>query len=174
MNGFILRAWAGAGLAGAVLTAVGCNPYYHNVVDPCWPERYNYMARAETNEGMANQVRNGHVLDQTVFSNQFELGTDRLTPGGLERLVYLARRRPAPDPVVYVQSAAVPELVFNPAAPDRFVKDRNDLNAQRVAAVQKFLDAEMAGTGVGFTVLVHNPANPGIPGVPANNAVGLW
>src|SRR5207253_1802774 len=58
--------------------------------------------------------------------------------------------------------------------PQKFVKDREDLNRERIAAVQKFLNAETAGTGLVYTVLVHNPADPGIAGVPANNAVSQW
>src|SRR5205823_5606409 len=72
----------------------------------------------------------------------------------------------------YIQSAQ--DLAYDPANPDKFIKDREDLNRSRIAAVQKFLNAETAGTGLTYTVLVHNPADPGIPAVPVNNAVSLF
>ena len=75
--------------------------HYRDLVDPCYPERYNYQARQEVVASYTPQVQNGHVLDQTVWNYDFEAGTDRLTGGGLEHLAYLARRRPQPDPVVY-------------------------------------------------------------------------
>ena len=76
-----------------MLTAVGCCPYYHNVVDPCYPERYNYMSRTETNQGFISQIQNGHALDQTVWNAQFDAGTAKLTAGGRDHLIYLVRRR---------------------------------------------------------------------------------
>ncbi len=175
MKGFIAKAVGGLCLSGGMLTAVGCCPYYHNVVDTCYPERYNNMARNEVNEGMIAQIHNGHALDQTLWNAQFETGekgpTAKLTAGGRDRLVYLVRRRPAPDTVVYIQTA---QDISYDGDVDKYVKAREELNRDRVASVQKFLNAEAAGTGMNFTVLVHNPADPGIPGRKANSAVGLW
>src|SRR5207249_4790596 len=153
MKGFIAKTLSGLCLSGGLLTAAGCFPYYHNVVDPCWPERYNGMARVEANQGFITQIQNGHVLDQTLWNGQFERGTSRLTEGAREHLVYLVRRRPVPDTVVYVQSAQ--DLAYDAAAQDKFIRDREDLNRDRIAAVQKFLNAETAGTGLTYTVLVH-------------------
>src|SRR5207302_10413450 len=65
-----------------------------DLVDPCWPERYNYAARCEVNAAMAPQVQNGHILDQTVYDSMFECGTDRLHKAGIDHLIYLAERRP--------------------------------------------------------------------------------
>src|SRR4051812_19110825 len=39
-----------------------------DLYDPCWPERYNTLARRSVNHAMAPQVMNGHVLDQTVWN----------------------------------------------------------------------------------------------------------
>ena len=86
MKGFITRA---AGLVAGAAAVAGGGCYYRDVVDPCWPERYNYVARQEVNAAFAPQVQNGHVLDQTVWNYDFEEGTDRLTAGGLERVAYL-------------------------------------------------------------------------------------
>src|SRR5262245_48731871 len=65
-----------------------------DLYDRCYPERYNNLARREVNLAFTPQVQNGHVLDQTVWNHHFEPGTDKLTPGGLAQLQYIARRRP--------------------------------------------------------------------------------
>lgn len=172
MKGFITKAWQGLCVSGGLLAVAGCLPCYHNVVDTCYPERYNAMARSEVNGAFGTQVQNGHVLDQTMWNFYFEPGTARLTPGGVDHLIYLARRRPAPDTTVYVQTAQ--DVAYNPAAPDQMAKARATLDAERAAAVQRFLGAETAGTPLAFNVLVHNPSTVGIAGVPANNAVRIW
>src|SRR5437660_186226 len=102
MNGIIARSVAAVCLAGGTMTALGGCYGYHDLVDPCYPQRYEYAARTEVRESFAPQVANGHVLDQTVWNWQFESGTAVLTPAGMEHLAYLARRRPAPDPTIYL------------------------------------------------------------------------
>src|SRR5437763_3401242 len=141
MKGFVGKAVALLGWAGA-LAGGGCC-HYRDLVDPCYPERYVYQARAETNAAFAPQVSNGHVLDQTIWNYHFDPGTDRLTPGGLEHLAYLARRRPAPDPVVYLQTAH--DLGYDPAKSEELSNARDDLDKKRKLAINKFLLAETAG-----------------------------
>src|SRR5258708_5901491 len=104
MNGVIRNVVLALCSAGGLAAAQGCY-HYRDVVDPCYPQRYENAARQEVNGAFAPQVNNGHVLDQTVWTYYFEAGTDRLTPGGQEHLAYLARRRPYPDPVIYLQTA---------------------------------------------------------------------
>jgi hypothetical protein len=137
----------------------------------------------EVLEGFGAQVSNGHILDQTVWNFHFEPGRDRLTRGGMEHLAYLARRRPCPDPVVYLQTAQDPEIVveetsekvvkvgYDPATPEKFVEARCDLNARRTAAVQKYLTAYCAGRNVNWDVIVHDPADVGISTIPMGLAV---
>jgi hypothetical protein len=139
------------------------------VVDPCWPQRYNLAARYETNAAFAPQVQNGQVLDQTVWNYHFELNSDKLTPSGLEKLAYLARRRPQPDPVVYLQTAQ--DVFYDAANPDKLAENRQDLDGRRVAAVQKFLNAQTAGRHVDFQVLVHDPADVSISATYVNAAI---
>src|SRR5436305_105569 len=67
---------------------------YRKWGDPCYPERYNHMARAEVLAPFAQQVYNGHVLNQTIYNWYFEAGTDKLTPAGIEKLNSIARTRP--------------------------------------------------------------------------------
>lgn len=137
--------------------------WYRSIVDPCYPERYNYMSRTLVNAAMAPQVHNGHVLDQTVWNYFFEPGSDRLTTAGLSHLAYVARRRPAPDPVVYLQTAQ--DVIYDPAQPDKLMANRLILNQKRAQAVQAFLTAQ---TGCAFAVAVHDPAEVGLAAIPVN------
>jgi hypothetical protein len=155
-------------LAGGLALACGCE-HYRNLVDPCWPERYTYAARHNLNEAFATQAYNGHVLDQTVWNYHFEPGKDVLTPGGLEHLAYLARRRPAPDAVVYLQTAQ--DIPYDQAAPDRFVEQRNTLDQRRAEVIRKYLLAQTANRPVDFQVVVHDPAEPGQAATPVGFAI---
>jgi hypothetical protein len=168
MKGFIGKTLTTVSLAGGLALAPGCASY-HDCVDPCYPERYEAVARQETLAFFAPQVRNGHVLDQTVFNTEFEPGTDVLTPAGMEHLAYLARRRPCPDPVVFVQTAQ--DVPYDPAAPDKFVDGRRQLDLSRATAVKKYLFAVTADQGMTFSVLVHNPPDVGVSAIPDNVAV---
>ena len=169
MKGFISKTMTLALACGGLALAGGCESY-RSIVDPCYPERYEYQARREVVGAIAPQVLNGHVLDQTVWNYQFELGSDRLTPGGMEHLGFLARRRPAPDPNVYVQTAQ--DVTYDPKAPDRFAEARANLDNRRVQAVQNYLMAQTAGRHLTFDVTVHDPNDVGLGAVPVGVAVG--
>src|SRR5688572_8563886 len=101
MNGFIRKTMAGLCLTTGVASLTGCY-CYRQLVDPCWPERYNYTSRHSVNDTFGAQAHNGHVLDQTIWSYMFEVDvdlekktnkpTDRLSPAGQEHLKYLVRR----------------------------------------------------------------------------------
>lgn len=165
MNRFIKRtvamAWCGA-------AAAGCNTL-QEVVDPCYPERYEFASRRETLAALSPQVQNGHVLDQTVWNFYFDQGTDRLTASGLDHLAYVARRRPHPDPVLYLQTAQ--DVSYNPANPEKLVQDRRELDEKRIKAIKSFLGAQTAGRPVEFQVLIHDPADTSLSGVGIGNAV---
>jgi hypothetical protein len=168
MKGFIVKTVTAVCFAGGGLTAAGC---YREIVDPCYPQRYEYAARQDVKASFAPQVHNGHVLDQTVWNYHFEPGTAILNPGGLDHLAYLARRRPCPDPMIYLQVAQ--DIPYDPAAPDKYVEARNNLDAKRMQAIQDFLTAETAGRPVAFTVVRHDPGDPSISAYPMLNAVRL-
>ena len=108
MNGVITkRMWAKALLlacGGVSLAGAGCYEY-KELVDPCYPMRYEYMARKEVQAAFAAQVNRGHMLDQTVWNYHFDAGTDRLNAMGLDHLASLARRLPQPDTLLFVQTA---------------------------------------------------------------------
>src|SRR5689334_10434362 len=101
MKGLIGKAVAVLGCASALAGMGGCD-HYRDVVDPCYPQRYWYQSRENVHAAFAPQVRNGHVLDQTVWNYHFEEGTDKLTAGGQAQLNYIARRRPMADPCVFL------------------------------------------------------------------------
>ena len=161
MNGFIRKAAAvlccAAGVGG-----LGCYTY-RDLVDPCYPERYNFQARKEVVASYSPQIQNGHVLDQTVWNYDFEAGSDKLTGGGLEHLAYMARRRPAPDTTVYLQTAQ--DVAYDPAKSDELATKRQDIDAKRVVAIQKFLNAQTNGRRGEFTVLIHDPTEVGVTGI---------
>jgi hypothetical protein len=167
MKGFINKSVLTLGCTGALAALQGCE-CYHNIVDPCYPERYNYAARQELKEALGAQVYNGHVLEQTIWNHDFEAGTDRLTPGGMDHLAYLARRRPAVDPVIYLQTAQ--DVAYDqgdatkPAKPntDKFIESRNDLNSRRTKSIEAYLAAQTSGRDVKFEVKVHDPPEVGI------------
>ena len=169
MKGLISRAAAVLCLAAGFGSFTGCTAY-RDCVDPCWPERYNSVARHSTNELFANQVNNGHILNQTVWNSHFEAGTDRLTPGGLEHLGYLSRVRPHADPHLYLQTAHdLPP--YDGAAPEKYEAARAELDAKRRVAVLKFLGAETAGRPMPFVVDVHDAAPPGLAAPPVATTI---
>ena len=157
MKGFIAKAVLFGTAAGG---AVGCFGY-REIVDPCYPQRYEYAARHEVTAALAPQVQNGHILDQTVWNYHFEPGTDRLNAGGIDHLARLARTRPQPDPMVYMQTAQ--DVIYDAGAPDKMTEVRNDLDAKRIAAVQHFLSAQTASRALTFQVQIHDPSEVGIP-----------
>jgi hypothetical protein len=163
MKGLIPRAAAVLCLA-AGLASAGCWQWkYYQCVDPCYPERYDAMARDEVNASMAAQVNNGHVLDQTVWNWEFEPGTDKLTPGGQYELAILARRRPHPDCKIFLQTAQ--DVAYDPMAPDVMVVKRNDLDTRRVQSILHYLNAQTAARPVPWDVTVHDPGEVGLTAV---------
>jgi uncharacterized membrane protein YgcG len=166
----------GLGLGGAQPASANCCKN-KDLYDHCWPERYNNLAQREVNLAFTPQVQNGHVLDQTIWNWHFEKGTDKLTPGGMAQLQYIARRRPQPDCTVYMATAL--DLAYDPCCPDRYCGANQELNALRVAAIQKYLVALNCGRPMDFQVLVHDPADVTInsgnqPGInPVTNGLNL-
>jgi hypothetical protein len=170
MKGLIAKVLAGVCSTG-LLALTGCTEAYDCLVDPCYPQRYEAMSRHEVNEAMAPQMMNGHILDQTVWDEHFEFGTDKLTVGGQEHLKVIARRRPHADPVVFLQAAQ--DVAYDPAHTDAYVRARAELNDKRVQAVQTFLAAYTAACPVDFRVVVHDAPEVGQSAVPIARSVLL-
>jgi hypothetical protein len=129
---------------------------YH---DPCYPERYNHAARQAVLAPFAQQVHNGNVLHQTIYTYQFEDGSDKLTPAGMAKLDSIARARPV-DPKLFIQAAT--DLPLTDANAGKIVELRSELDAKRAASIQKYLASVPTYGPVNYEIHVHNPATPGI------------
>lgn len=170
MNGFITRTAAGLSLGTALTILAGCVSY-RQVVDPCWPERYNALARGSVNQALNAQAWNGHILDQTVWDYFFThdpktgLPTDVLNEAGQAHLSYLARRRPVPDLHLYLQTAQ--DLSYQPSAPERLITARAELNTRRIEAIQKYMNVQLAPCGITtpVEVAVFDPAPVGVSAI---------
>jgi uncharacterized membrane protein YgcG len=173
MNGFIPRTVLGLGLG--LCSLAGCAGY-REIVDPCWLERYNAMARQSVEDATNVQAANGHILDQTIWNYHFEhdktgLATDKLNAAGIEHLTYISRRRPAPDTHLFLATAQdIPGLADR--ATDKALAERNDLNNRRIASIQRFLAIQTGGQG-GYNIEVHDPAEVGIAAVPITGSTRL-
>ncbi len=159
----------GRGGPGATPTAQEMTGCSNQLYDPCYPQRYWNLASREVNRAMSPQVLNGHVLDQTVWNQFFEPGTDHLTPGGMAHLQYLSRRRPSPDTTIYLATAM--DLTYDPACPERYCGARQELDSLRAAAIQKFLVGLNCGRPTEFQVCVHDPANVSVSALPVSSSV---
>ena len=159
-------------LAMATFTvAVGCVPY-RNMVDPCWPERYSFTAKREVIEAFAPQVQNGHILDQTMWNYDFDKGSDVLNPMGQAKLEYMVRRRPFPDPNVYLATAH--DLVYDPNNPESYGQSRRTLDTKRVIAIRNYLQAQMVGRPMNFEIMIHDPFEVGQPSEAAAQSMHAW
>jgi hypothetical protein len=166
--GKMTKLLSGAVLAGGVLAA-GCHHAgghggkdreWHG--DPCWPDRYSNEARKLQVASFEPQVLNGHILDQTIWNQHFEAGTDKLNAAGMDKLDQLARRRPAPDTRVFLQTAR--DLAYNPEKPGDYSTKRSELDVKRASAIKQYLETSLTGRPSKFEVEVHDPAMPGIDG----------
>lgn len=172
MKGLITKTAACLALALGLGVLTGC-VCYRNLVDPCWPERYNHAARQTVRDVFNEQGNNGHIIDQTVWNYMFEVDpktgnpTERLAPAGMAHLNYLIRRRPSPDPKVFLQTAQdIPGFGFMPV--DKAAAARADLDNRRVQSIQNYLAMQMAGRthAVAFDIAVHDPAPVGLAALP--------
>ena len=176
MNGFIKKAVAGLCL-GMTALAGGCCCRYREIVDPCWPERYNYMARYEVLDTLNAQAHNGHVLDQTIFNWEFESDprtgapTAVLNPAGLSHLQYIYRRMPVPDGRVFLQTAQ--DIKYDAANPEKVMAIRADMDAKRQQAIHNYLAFSTGGRGgADYQVMVIDPGDPGMSALPVGGGQG--
>ena len=179
MNGFLRKTLSalclGSG-AAAVLGSVGCAGY-RDVVDPCWPERYNLEARQVINQTFDTQAHNGHVLDQTIWNYDFERDekgqpTDRLNALGMDKIGYIVRRRPVPDGKVYLQTAN--DIFVKAEEIEAMPQKRQELDARRIQTIQRVLAAQMVGRNqpVSWDICVHDASEVGQPSSIAGGALG--
>jgi len=120
---------------------------------------------------------NGRIIDQTIWTYYFDPGVATITTEGREHIKSLLQRRPAPDTTIYLATAQeFRDLTYDPAAPEKFVEKRSELNTQRAQELQKYLLAQTAGRNLCFQIVVHDPAEVGheLRTIPVNNAVLSW
>lgn len=159
-------AWAGALLG--VLSVTGCYGTFHELVDPCYPERYNCKAREEVNDLRATQVQNGLIYEQTMFVHHFNPASETLHPGGVAHLERLANRRPVPETTIYLQSAQnTYDLDYK--KPEEYASKRKELDEKRKKEIEGYL--KMERPDVAFTVVLSNPAKVGLSGAEGRSAI---
>ncbi len=167
MKGFIRQTTAVVAFGSLLFAGVGCY-HYRELVDPCWPERYNSLARQSVRDLHNAQADKGHVLDQTIWNYHFEIDpktgapTDHLNAMGIEHLKHLSRKLPAPDPQLYLQNAQDVPYAAN-VAPEKLVAQRNQLNDRRAKAIEKFLSTQTAVRPASYQVAVHDFAPTSYP-----------
>ena len=171
----MMRAAAAAAILTSGLGSIGCvstgggargeghgpiGDHWRNAADPCYPERYNHAARQAVIAPFAQQVHNGHALNQTVWNYYFEAGTDKLTSAGMEKLDSIARTRPG-DAKLYIQASRDLSLTADNAG--KIADLRTDLDVKRAVAIQKYMGTQPAiGGAVAYEVYVHDAPTPGI------------
>ena len=164
-----VRAAATAMLVMGGLTAVGCATAERPSVQDkfqslngnnCWPERPSYLARESVLHPFEVQANNAAVLDGVINNNDFDTGSDKLNGVGRDKLNRLARKMPAPDSRVYLQTAA--DVAYDPASPDKVVAARAELDMKRSQAILGYLATRPNTRGVAFDVQAIDVADPGV------------
>ncbi len=168
MNGFIKKAVAGSCLSLSLGLVIGCD-HYRDLIDPCWMERYDYMARQSVRDMLNVQADRGHMLEQTIWNYHFEADpktggpTDRLNAAGLAVLQHIARTLPAPDPQLFVQNAQ--DIPYSEgASAEKLIAQRDQLNRRRIDAVHRFLATQVVThPGMNYQVALHDFTPTGAP-----------
>ena len=160
------------------LSSIGCagrgdrptvQERYADLVDPCWPERYNAEARKPVMQTMGAQVANGRDIDHTLWNYHFEQGTEVLNPAGRAKIDYLMRRRPVVDNRIVLQTAR--DLSFDPTKADHLANSRAELDAKRNNSIQQYVTASTSGRGVSVDVTIKDPADLYMDATGPSNAV---
>lgn len=162
-----VRAAAAAIVMAGGLGSVGCvhrtgstgDGAHGNWIDPSWPDRYNYAARQAVIAPFAQQVANGHFINQVVWNWYFEPGTDTLNGAGMEKLDSIARSTPNPDTKLFIQTSR--DLGVTPDNMAKVGALRDDLTARRAAAVQRYM-ATQPGPTVVYEISVVDMPTPGV------------
>ncbi|MCS7166989.1 MAG: hypothetical protein RMI91_10165 [Gemmatales bacterium] len=140
---------------------------FHDLADPCRLPRYSALARAYVSAPIVHQTTNGVALEQTVWNSHFRPGSSELTAAGRAHLDRLARRQPEPVRHVFVQAAH--DLPLERGKEEAWAQQRQELDRQRVDAVQAYLKA--VRPEITFHVAVHDPPEVGSHGQEAQQAI---
>lgn len=138
----------------------GAQSRYDDVRDPCWPERYNFEARKPVIAVYGAHVNNGHILNQTLVNGDFELGSEKLTQGGLQRLDTLARTRPVDGHLFLAKSR---DVNYDAAKSADYTRLTGELDGKRINSIMTYLNASTSGRNLNFDVTVIDPADQFVP-----------
>jgi hypothetical protein len=166
MNRYVRAATAALVIAGG-LGSVGCagragstgDGARGNCIDPSWPDRYNYAARQAVIAPFAQQVANGHFINQVMWNWYFDAGTDKLNGAGMEKLDSIARTTPNPDTKLFIQAARDIGVTADNAA--KIGAMRDDITAKRAAAIHRYM-ATQPGPTVIYDISVVDMPTAGI------------
>lgn len=123
-----------------------------------WPERNGYLARQAVLHPFETQANNAVSKNDVILNAFFETGSDKLNPVGKDKLDQLARRMPAVNPLIFLQTAN--DVAYDEKAPERTVTARLDLDAKRAASVKAYLSSRPAVGGVPFAVQAIDIQDP--------------
>lgn len=175
-----LRAVTAAMLAFGGLGAVGCSADRPGLQarfqdlngNNSWPERNNHLARESVIHPFETQLNNAEVLNGVLNNQDFDSGTDRLNGVGRDKLDRHARKMPAPNPKLYLQTAG--DVSYDPAHPEKVAVARTDLDQKRSQAILSYLNTRPNTRGAAFEVTTIDIADPGINAAgPASAVRGL-
>jgi hypothetical protein len=164
-------------LAAGVMGAVGCagpglqERFQHVNNNNSWPERNSFLARQAVLHPFEVQQNNAAVVNDVLLNAHFENGSEKLNGVGRSKLDQLTRKMPAPNPVVWLQTAN--DVVYDDKAPEKTMIARSDLDQKRASAVLAYLNARPS-RGVTYSVQAIDIDDPSINSTgPASALRGL-
>jgi hypothetical protein len=160
-----VRAAAVAALTAGVLATVGCaggpgaQARFQDLNNNnSWPERNSFLARQPVLHSFEVQAHNAAATNGVILNTYFETGSDKLNGVGRDKLDQLARKMPAPDATVFLQTAN--DVVYDEKAPEKTATARAELDDKRKVAVLAYLGARPNGRSTAFSVQAIDNADP--------------
>src|SRR5207237_4098769 len=99
-------------------------------------------------------------------------GTARLTVAARAQRDTRVRRRPFPDPRIFLATAR--DFSYDAGNPEAYDRVRRDLDNRRSVAVQKYLSAQTAGRPTAFEIVLHDPVPTYEAADPVNRSIRLF
>ncbi len=115
-----------------------------------WPERNGYLSRQAVLHPFETQMNNAKVGNDVLMNGYFEAGGEKLNPVGRDKLDQLARKMPAPNSTIYLQSSN--DVAYDEKAPEKAIAARSDLDNKRAQAVLAYLSTRPSARGTNFEV----------------------
>ena len=92
-----------AGLDAGWLTAAKRDFYRSHQRSQCWPHPYNLMDQQAVREPFRLMVERGWQAENTIRSEHFEAGTEKLSVHGRRHVQWVLSRKPETRRVLFVQ-----------------------------------------------------------------------